>query len=357
MNKPIDTVEERNADTQSVEDVMHAVAARTMRMDLAWDWPAGVAFYGLARASEATGLPEYVDFLVRWSNERLKKGLPKLTVNAVSLGHMLLYLAEVTGEERYLAWAAEMADFVTKDAQRFGEGVLQHTVSQNYNFPGQAWADTLFMAALFLLRFGIREKRPDCVEDALKQYYWHEEFLQDRRNNLYYHAWDNLAGNNLSGIHWARANAWAALTFAEALRLIDAMNPAFMRIGDALRDQLEALVRLQTGGGLWRTVLDDETAYEETSASAGIGAALAIYSKVFHYDIYDEAMTRALSGVVENVMADGTVKNVSAGTAVMADAETYKLVPRKRIQGWGQGLVLAFLAERVHQGRQASPHE
>jgi unsaturated rhamnogalacturonyl hydrolase len=35
---------------------------------------------------------------------------------------------------------------------------------------------------------------------------------------------------------------------------------------------------------------------------------------------------------------------VSAGTAVMFDANGYKEVPNKRVQGWGQGLVLAFLS-------------
>lgn len=36
---------------------------------------------------------------------------------------------------------------------------------------------------------------------------------------------------------------------------------------------------------------------------------------------------------------------VSAGTAVMKNAEGYKQVPYKRIQGWGQGLALTFLAD------------
>jgi len=36
---------------------------------------------------------------------------------------------------------------------------------------------------------------------------------------------------------------------------------------------------------------------------------------------------------------------VSAGTAVMQNADGYKGVPDKRIQGWGQGLTLAFLAD------------
>ena len=336
-------------DQAAIASAIHAVAERTMLMDLAWDWPAGVAYYGLARAWASTGRKEYLDFLVQWTDERLKNGLPRLTVNAVSLGHLMVALADATGDERYLRTAGDMAEYLTKDAVRFGDGVLQHTVSQNYSFPEQAWADTLFMAALFLLKYGVRQKQPAYVADALNQYYWHEEFLQDNATNLYYHAWDNLAKNHQSGIHWARANAWAAFTTAEALRQIDAMNPAFMRIADSLRDQLGALVRLQTPAGLWTTVLTDPTSYEETSASAGIGAALAIFQRVYRYDFYDAPIARTLEGIRQSLAPDGAVKNVSAGTAVMSDATAYKAVPKKRIQGWGQGLTLTFLAELIEK--------
>ena len=36
--------------------------------------------------------------------------------------------------------------------------------------------------------------------------------------------------------------------------------------------------------------------------------------------------------------------NVSGGTAVMRDKEGYRGIPKAYIQGWGQGLVLSFLA-------------
>jgi unsaturated rhamnogalacturonyl hydrolase len=37
-------------------------------------------------------------------------------------------------------------------------------------------------------------------------------------------------------------------------------------------------------------------------------------------------------------------EGVSAGTAVMKNAGGYCTVPKQRIQGWGQGLALVFLA-------------
>lgn len=327
-------------DAAEITTLIDRVVRRTMQIDFTWDWPGGVAFYGICKAWETTGNREYIEFLVHWVDEYLAIGLPPFTVNAVSMGHTMLSLYEATGDEKYLKIAQSKAEYLRTKALRFGSGVLQHTVSVNNDFPEQAWADTLFMAAYFLLRMGIKLDRKEYVDDALNQYYWHEEFLQDETSNLFYHGWDNLQQNHMSGLFWGRGNAWAALTMAEALQLINYLYPMFMRIDGALRDQLSALVRLQSSSGLWHTLLTDETSYLETSASAGIAAALAINGHPLH----QKYIERAFQGIRAQIAPDGTVKNVSAGTAVMSTAQDYKLVPVKRSQGWGQGLTLAFLA-------------
>jgi unsaturated rhamnogalacturonyl hydrolase len=316
------------------------VVRRTMQIDLTWDWPCGVAFYGICQAFAVTGNQEYLDFLVGWVDEYLEVGLPPFTVNAVSMGHTMLSLYEATGDEKYLDIAGRKAEYLSKEAIRFGEGVFQHTVSSHNDFPEQAWADTLFMAAYFLLRMGIKFDRKEYVDDALNQYYWHEEFLQDDVCNLYYHGWNNINKDHMSGMFWARGNAWAALTMAEALKLINYLYPMYMRIDGSLRDQLSSLVRLQDDSGLWHTLLTDESSYLETSASAGLAASLVIYGHPLH----KKYVIRALQGISEQIGADGSVRNVSAGTAVMIDVAGYKEVPCKRVQGWGQGLTLAFLA-------------
>ena len=70
-------------------------------------------------------------------------------------------------------------DYIKNDALRFGDHVLQHTVSANNDFPEQAWADTLFMAAFVLLRVGVKLKDEDMINDALNQWYWHIKYLQN----------------------------------------------------------------------------------------------------------------------------------------------------------------------------------
>ena len=36
-----------------------------------------------------------------------------------------------------------------------------------------------------------------------------------KRQGLWYHGYDNIAGDHMSGIYWGRANAWAAFTMSQ----------------------------------------------------------------------------------------------------------------------------------------------
>lgn len=196
------------------------------------------------------------------------------------------------------------------------------------------------MAGYFLLRIGILLEREDYFEDGLRQYHCHENHLQDPVTNLYYHGWDHIAGNHMSGVFWARGNAWAALTMARALELVPVTPPSFMIIEGSLRDQLSSLVHLQDESGLWHTITTDPESPLETSGCAGIAAALLTKGR-----IYNKFTQKSIDGMLVKIPEDGTVTGVSTGTAVMKDTAGYKGVPDKRIQGWGQGLTLAFLSE------------
>jgi unsaturated rhamnogalacturonyl hydrolase len=327
-------------DSGELRSLMDRIVTRTTGIDFSWDWPGGVAFYGVCRAYETTGEQRWLECAKAWVDEHIDAGLPPFTVNAVSVGHCLISLHDATRDEKYQEIALRMAEYLEKDALRFRGGILQHTVSVKNDFPSQAWADTLFMAAYFLLRMGVKTGNAAWTDDALRQWIWHEELLQDHGSNLFYHAWDDKSATHLSGIFWARGNAWAAYTMARAMRLVNYLYPPFMAIDGSLRDQLSALTRLQSPDGLWHTVLDDPDSYCETSASAGIAAAMALRGHALH----EKKIALAYRGLLAKIAEDGTVQDVSGGTAVMADAAAYKAIPHKRAQGWGQGLALAFLS-------------
>jgi len=328
---------------ERLQSVIDAIVKRTMRMDLFWDWPCGVAYYGISEAYLATGNREYLDMLKERIDEHIEAGLPSnWTVNACAMGHVLLTIYEHTGEQAYMDIAQSKLDYLQNGATRFGDSVLQHTVSSKNDFPEQAWADTLFMAAFFMLRTGVMLKNENLVNDALNQYYWHIQYLQNRKTGLWYHAYDNLTGGHMSGFFWGRANAWAAYTMSQIWRYMPEwyLYPKCMDVQGSIAEQLSALKLLQTPDGLWRTLLDDADSYEEVSASCGIAAAMLNMNNPLHR----KHVAAALEGVFKNISDDGRVLNVSGGTAVMKDREGYKAISRDWIQGWGQGLALAFLS-------------
>lgn len=334
-----------NYDKEEIIKVIDKVVRKTMTMDLTWEWPCGVAYYGVSRAYKATGNKEYLDMLIKWTDEYIELGLPDWTVNTCAMGHMLITLYEETGEQKYWDIVMSKVDYLRNHALRFGDNVLQHTVSIKNDFPEQAWADTLFMAAFFLLRVGSKLKDQEIINDAVNNYYWHIKYLQNPTTSLWYHGYNNVQKNNMSGFYWGRANAWAAYTMSQVkLKLKDwYLYPQCMDIECALRDQLAALKLVQTENGLWRTVLDDEEAYEEVSASCGIAAAMINNDNMLH----SKYVQKALEGVLNNISEDGRVLNVSGGTAVMKDRDGYRNIPKGWIQGWGQGLALAFLSDMI----------
>lgn len=330
-------------DKKQIEDAIDRIVRKTMNMDLTWDWPCGVAYYGISEAYEKTGKEEYLKLLKDRVDELISLGLPSVwTVNACAMGHCLITLYQATGEQQYWDILMSKIEYIRKDALRFGDSVLQHTVSANNDFPEQAWADTLFMAAFLLLRAGVILKDEDMIEDALNQWYWHIKYLQDEKTGFYYHGYSNITKDHMSSIYWGRANAWAAYTMSQVGgRLPECyLYPKFMDVAGSLNELLAALKTVQTEKGLWRTVLDDENSYEEVSASAGIAAAMLERGNPLH----SKYINKAIKGLLENVSEDGRVLNVSAGTAVMKDVEGYQSISRNWTQGWGQGLALAFFS-------------
>lgn len=147
-----------------------------------------------------------------------------------------------------------------------------------------------------------------------------------------------LAPDGLSPLLDALLCPWPAAVGEALPRRWVAMQPYFYHdipttAGDWLRER-------HTENGLWRTIVDDETSYEEVSASAGIAAAMIAKGNPLHI----KYINKSIPCMLANVSPDGRVLNVSGGTAVMKDADGYRSISRDWIQGWGQGLALAFFA-------------
>src|SRR5690606_21355719 len=121
----------------------------------------------VSRAYEVTGDKAYLEQMAAWCDEYIEAGLPVWSVNACAIGNMLVTLYEETNEQKYLDLIFSQVHYLENHALRFGDRVLQHTVSAKNDFPEQCWADTLFMAAYFLLRVGVLLDKKPLIDDAL----------------------------------------------------------------------------------------------------------------------------------------------------------------------------------------------
>ena len=308
-----------------------------------WEWPQGVGLYGLAQLWLARDRdPALGQMLTEWYDRAFARGLPGLNVNTTAPMLALSLIWRESGDPRQGAALADWAERVMTTAPRTGFGGIQHDVSDRTN-SGELWDDTLFMVALFLASYGQGAGRRDLVDEAVRQFLTHAHFLADRETGLWFHGWTFEGRHNFARARWARGNAWVTACILDLFDLADLPDQGtaeFLRA--LLRDQVAALLPLQTESGAWRTLLDDPDSYPETSATAGFayglmkGARLGILSPEA-----GAAGRRALNYVVSQIGEDGVVGGVSYGTRMGHDLQFYRDIP---IQPTGYGQSLAMLA-------------
>ncbi len=317
----------------------------------AWEWPQGVGLYGLMQLWLRTRDPGLRTLIEGWYDRRLAAGLPPLNINTTA---PMLALAMLWAETRAPRWQPvleDWADRLLRDAPRTEGGGLQHDVSDKVN-PGELWDDTLFMAGLFLARYGQAAGRADLVDAAVVQFLVHARYLSDPATGLWFHGWTFNGRHNFARARWARGNAWVT---ACILDLFEASAlPASVRsyLTGVLMAQVEALLPLQAASGAWRTLLDDPASYEEISATAGFAYGLLKAARLGIGDSrWAAAGWRGVAAVLRNIDAAGVVQNVSYGTRMGHDLQFYRDIPIQPT-GYGQALAILCLVEAAGQAGQ-----
>ena len=234
-----------------------------------WDWPTGVALYGVWKSYLESGDPAELSFLRGWFDQKLAEPAPHRTVISVAPVLTLCCLYEKTGDETYGATVRDWAEWVMRDMPRTEYGGLQHCTIWNKHYQ-QLWCDTLFMACLFLCRAGLALKREDYIEEAKYQFLIHIRYLQDTVSGLWTHGWSFDCRHAFARAHWARGNAWFTAASVDLLDMLPKRDASARFIEAALQDQVLALWKYQRENGLFTTLIDVEETYCETSATAAI---------------------------------------------------------------------------------------
>lgn len=309
-----------------------------------WEWPQGVGLYGLVQLWQRRRDPALLAVLEDWFTQHIAKGLPTQNINTSAPMLALSRLWSDTRDPRWLPVLDDWANWILHDARRTQEGGLQHDVSDKIN-DGELWDDTLFMAGLFLASHGQASGRAELVDEALRQFLVHARYLTDPATGLWFHGWTFAGRHNFARARWARGNAWITSCILDLFEV--AILPASVRkyLEGVLTTQVAALLPLQCASGAWPTLLDDPSSYEEISATAGFAYGLL---KAARQGIggprWTEAGWRAISAVLKNIDAGGTVQNVSYGTRMGRDLQFYRDIPLQPT-AYGQALAILCLVE------------
>lgn len=321
---------------------------RTWAMGLdAWFWGEGTCLLGIVRFAEALGDPfprRVLDYLERHA----AAGVTVEHVNDLAPGTAAVLAAGATGDARHLELVAPLAKWALSApaASRSAGGALEH-------WPGAVWADTTFMAGVFLGHLGAASGRIELIAEFGRQLLAHSDVLQHPESGLYAHGSHR---EETIWCFWGRGNAWCALAGVEFLELAARVPAVPLELSEAvrsvLRRQLTALAALQPPHGVWDVLVDgqaENAGVAETSAAAGLGAAM-LRAGALLPDLPPEvtrAGWRAVRGALGQVEADGTLARVSAGTVLQLIPFGYSVIRDDRIQPWGQGLALHAVAAAV----------
>lgn len=320
-----------------------------------WDWPQGVGLYGLMKVMKCLGRKEYKEFLHAWFKDNLAQGLGSRNINTTTPLLTLVDLNDYYHDEEFENLCLDWANWLMNCLPRTEERGFQHVTSANGDRLGvrlnenEMWIDTLFMTVLFLNRMGQKYNRQDWIDESIHQVLIHIKYLYDKKTGLFYHGWTFNGRNNFGGIFWCRGNSWFTAGILEYVDMFGGTMNAGLKefIIDTYKAQVKALKNLQSKSGLWHTVLDDPTSYEEVSGSAAIiagilkGIQMGILS-----DEYLDCVYRGVNAIMDNVAEDGTVLNVSGGTGMGYDAEHYKNILIAPM-AYGQSLTILALVKAL----------
>ena len=312
-----------------------------------WEWPQGVGLYGLVRLWQSTGDAALRATIEEWYAARLAEPAPPFNVNTTA---PMLALAILWGETREARWEvplAAWADRIMAQMPRTPGGGFAHIVSDKIN-DAELWDDTLFMVGLFLAGYGEASGRRELVDEAERQFLIHTHYLADTASGLWFHGWTFDGNHNFARARWARGNAWITAGILDLFDLATISPAVKLYLTAVIEVQATALIALQAPSGAWRTLLDDPSAYEEISATAGIGYGLMKAARLgIGNAAWERAGLKALDAVLRNIDASGTVLNVSYGTRMGHDLQFYRDIPIQPT-GYGQALSILCLAEGLN---------
>jgi unsaturated rhamnogalacturonyl hydrolase len=158
-----------------------------------------------------------------------------------------------------------------------------------------------------------------------------------RPNGLFYHG-------DKAPFFWGRGNGWVAAGLAEILSELPEDHPQYGTIAEGYRKMMEALLTYQAEDGMWRQLIDVESAWKETSCTGMFGYAITVGVKkgLLPEKKFRPALQKAWLALAGYINEEGKVSNVCVGTGQSPEIDYYLNRPTVTGDFHGQAPVLWF---------------
>jgi rhamnogalacturonyl hydrolase YesR len=348
-----------------VTSVEEAKAAKAPE-GLLWNYPWGVALYGMIRSTDSTGDKEVEQFVMehdkicaryyewlaglekQFGDEgkafaRTTKLKPLINLGNLdscgSMGNqmvetMLRHPKQVTQADKDVA--ERIVNWVSEKQFRLPDGTLAR--------PGKdggetVWPDDLYMGCPVLIRWSEFTGDKKYLDDAANQIIHQAELEQDA-DGLFFHGY-NVTEKKHSPFKWGRGDGWVTVATVECLSAMPKNHPARAKLIAILKKQIDGLQKVQAPDGMWRQVLDHPELWEETSCTAmfAYGIARAV-NRGWIDRSYMGMARKAFAGISKNVTPDGVVNETCIGTNIGQDLDYYVNRQRPSDDPHGRGPVL-----------------
>ena len=238
-------------------------------------------------------------------------------------GVLPLEIYLLNGDARYLDFGRQMADDQWVDP--LPDGLARET---------RWWVDDCFMLGSLQIQAYRATHDPEYADRAANELAAYLDKLQ-QPNGLFFHA-------DVSHHYWGRGNGWFAVALAEVLSSLPSDHPKYARLMDGYTKMMAGLKTYQAPSGLWRQLVDNDRAWDETSCTGMFTYALIVGVKHGWLDAdgYGNVARRGWIGLCGYINPDGAVREVCVGTNQKDDTQYYLDRPRAVGDLHGQAPVL-----------------
>jgi unsaturated rhamnogalacturonyl hydrolase len=325
-----------------------------------WHYGDSVGFEGLLAASDLLHDRRYAAFAHGFMRAWTARATSFRELDNTAPGHAICLVYERTGDELLLAGAHALARFLTDRPtlsgvyvaferspliEPYGGGPLSVPERELMADPGPGvFVDCMHFDAPFLVHLGALSGDATLVEQGAAQALAAVRLLQDPQTGVFHHFHLARTGD-CYGYGWSRGQGWALLGLLDVLERLPQQHRAVAPLEASLRLLVGALIATQDQSGHWHAVVDDRSAFLETSACVFFAAGLA---RGVRLGLLDPAVLpvagRAYAAGLRELSAAGVLEGVSHAVWASTSRGHYLNVPVGGVVPWGQGpLLLAAL--------------